>query len=145
MIRRMVLDDIPRVFAIEQSAHVFPWTQQILEDCLHAGYAGFVLTEGDFIIGFIIFTFVIDECHLLNLAIDPQYQRHGYGSQLMLYTIDFCHELTMRVIYLEVRRSNQIAIDLYAKFGFTCSGVRKNYYQSAQGREDALMLQLEVT
>ncbi len=143
-IRRMVLDDIPRIFAIESAAHTHPWTEAILTDCLRAGYIAFVLEAQNTIIGFVIMTFVTDECHLLNLAVDPELQSQGYGSQLLLHTLGLCQELDMRVIYLEVRKSNQAAINLYAKFNFVCTGERKNYYQSDGGREDALMLKLEL-
>ena len=140
-LRRMSENDLTDVMRIEQSAHVHPWTEGILKDCLRVGYLCRVLEEKDTktIYGFSFLSFGAGEAHVLNIAVDPKYQRQGYGRLLMQQLIEDAKTLEADTLLLEVRASNIPAIALYDDFGFNEIGIRKNYYPAQQGKEDALM------
>ena len=140
-IRRMSEDDLNNVMRIEQNAHAYPWTEGILTDCLRVGYLCRVLEEKDTktIYGFSVLSFGAGEAHVLNIAVDPHYQRQGYGRLLMQQLIDDAKTLEVDTLLLEVRASNASAISLYDDFGFNEIGIRKNYYPAKQGKEDAFM------
>jgi ribosomal-protein-alanine N-acetyltransferase len=83
----------------------------------------------------------MDEGHILNIAIHPEYRNKGFGSLLIKFSLDYLLKNSGRIMTLEVRKSNIQAIALYRKFGFRVVGIRKNYYIS--DREDALVMERE--
>lgn len=96
------------------------------------------------VIGHAVFQCVLDEASLLNIGITIEYRRLGYGRQLLLSSLqDLANEGTRRSL-LEVRCSNHSAIALYEKLGFSKDGVRKNYYPSESGSEDALLMSINI-
>lgn len=144
LIRRLGVEDIDRVYEIEQAAYPFPWTRGIFEDCLRAGYAGFGLQVGKSLAGYFILSSAVGEAHLLNLCIHPDWQYRGYGSLLLEYAISYVVRLGCKTMFLEVRGSNVRAARLYENRGFKLIGKRRGYYQAGQGREDALVMSLEI-
>jgi ribosomal-protein-alanine N-acetyltransferase len=88
---------------------------------------------------------IIDELHLLNITIAPDYQGHGFGRQLMRYLITQAQQDETQCMWLEVRPSNIVARHLYDKIGFDYVAVRKNYYPAISGREDAVIMRLTLT
>ena len=132
------------MYSIEQAAYPFPWTRGILLDCLRIGYACFGLQLGKDLIGYTIFTWAAGEAHLLNLCIDPTWQKKGYGSLLLEYTIGYVARQKNEAMFLEVRVSNPEAISLYENRGFVIVGRRPDYYQASEGREDAIVMRLEL-
>jgi [ribosomal protein S18]-alanine N-acetyltransferase len=90
-------------------------------------------------LGFLVAWHVVDELHVLNVATSPQVRRRGIGAVLVEAALAFAREHGVRLVLLEVRRSNEPAIRLYEKFGFVVSGVRERYY--ADNDEDALEMQ----
>ena len=141
-IRKMIFDDLGRVFSIEKVAHITPWSKKIIHDCIEVGYGCFVIEKGTRIQGFMIARAVAGECHLLNLCIHPNAQGRGLGEALLLYLIEVV-KLDSTFIQLEVRPSNQAAIELYEKHGFDEVGRRKDYYSDKGGvKEDALVFEL---
>jgi ribosomal-protein-alanine N-acetyltransferase len=97
------------------------------------------LEQDDKIIGFALISLVTGECHILNICIHPDYQHQGFGHYLLRHVLNTAKNLGSIMAYLEVRRSNTKAINLYEKIGFAQIGDRKNYYPAAKGREDALV------
>jgi [ribosomal protein S18]-alanine N-acetyltransferase len=85
--------------------------------------------ELDGLIGFGCFWAILDEAHITLLGIHPQYQRQGLGKLLLSALLDKARTIEMARATLEVRASNQGAIDLYEKYGFQTVGRRKKYYQ----------------
>lgn len=140
---------LDQVLAIEQQAQLHPWPQQAFVDCLQANYHNWVLghtTNTHFsaptqppapVIGYLITQNILDELHILNLCIAPQWQRQGYGKYLLNYCQSFAHQQHCTSLLLEVRRSNSAAKQLYQQAQFELIGVRKNYYPGPTGREDA--------
>lgn len=140
IIRAMTQSDVDAVYEIEKSAHITPWNEKLLSDCINVGYSCFVLVEQNQIRGFMIARQLVRQCHLLNLCIAPKHQGRGFGGALLIYLMEGVKDSCYK-IQLEVRPSNHIARKLYAKLGFKESGIKKNYYVDTEGTyEDALLL-----
>ena len=144
-IRRMNVSDLSSVLAIEEKNYNFPWTQNIFLDCMRAlNYRCWVCEEGDgSVIGYCIVSIAASEAHIMNLCVDPEAQGLGAGRKMLEHMIDKARHAAEK-IFLEVRPSNHRAIKLYKNLGFTEIGIRKNYYPALNGREDALMLALDL-
>ena len=142
LIRRLDLDDVDRIYAIELLAYPFPWSRGLFVDCLRAGYAFFGLQVGKELAGYTIFNWAAGEAHLLNLCIHPGWQQRGYGSLLLEYSINHVARQGNESMYLEVRASNTRAARLYRNRGFRVIGSRRSYYQAGDGREDAVVMRL---
>jgi ribosomal-protein-alanine N-acetyltransferase len=82
-LRLMQAEDLEQVLQIEQRVYPFPWTLGILRDCLKVGYCCWVVTVDQQIVGYGVMSVVVDECHLLNICIDPGWQRLGLGRRLV--------------------------------------------------------------
>lgn len=143
-IRRMKDTDIDNVYSIEISAHVAPWSKEILRDCVLVGYDCRVLeiNHGDNPIlgGYIISRISDDTCHVLNFCIARPLQSKGLGRKLLqtvLYSLSkFTH---IQSVVLEVRPSNSAALHLYQTMGFEQVELKKEYYKDAKGCEDAIL------
>ncbi len=137
--------DLEPIMAIEQNAYDFPWTIGIMSDCLKTrAYECYVYEVAGEIKAYIIFHCVLDEVHLLNICVSPEYQKCGFGQAIITWLIDFSANNSSKTIYLEVRSSNNSAINLYNKLGFNEIGIRPNYYPAKKGKEDALLFAYEL-
>ena len=136
------MDDINRVYDIEQAAYPFPWTRGVFVDCLRVGYACFGLQIGSTLAGYSIASSAAAEAHLLNLCVHPDWQHRGYGSLLLEYMINHVARLDSEAMFLEVRASNPRAASLYENRGFKVIGRRPLYYKAGEGREDAIVMRL---
>jgi ribosomal-protein-alanine N-acetyltransferase len=144
-IRPMKKGDLPRVMAIEETVYPFPWTLGIFQDCLRVGYCCWVVRMDEQIIGYGVMSVVIDESHILNICIDPKWQGKGLGMKLLRRLLKIARQHGAEMAYLEVRRSNRVAIGLYQKLGFVEIGRRRNYYpEFNQVREDALVMSVDL-
>ncbi len=85
---------------------------------------------------------VADELHILNVATAEEHRKKGFGARLIEAAVGYAAEQDIRLLLLEVRKSNRAAIRLYRKFGFSIMGIRPNYY--AVGNEDALLMMLAL-
>ena len=139
-IRRMTADDLDTVIEIERRAYPFPWTPGIFRDCLRVGYGAWVCLLGERIVGYALMSSGGGEAHLLNLCVDPDYQRRGLGRLLLEHVLRQAGRTGADQIFLEVRPSNVAARQLYHAMGFIEVGRRKGYYPAERGREDALVL-----
>ena len=141
VIERLGPDDIDDVLAIEEAAFTNPWTRAMYLSELENASVSFCFLARDTArraIGFCSFWLVVDELHINNLAVVPELRRNGIGSMLLEFALEKGREFGATRATLEVRRSNDAARALYARFGFTVSGVRTAYYSSPV--EDALVL-----
>jgi len=143
--RPMTIDDLPFVMCIENAVYPFPWTEDIIYNCIRLQYECWVVLENNEIVGYAIMSIAANECHVLNLCIATEAQRKKSGAALLLKMIEVVRHKAVTRILLEVRVSNQIAYHLYTQNGFTIIGQRKDYYPTTQGREDALVLELLIT
>lgn len=132
--------DLPAVLAIERRAYPLPWSEAQLRQSLTGEHQVWGLHGDGCLLAYLISMQVVDELHVLNLAVDPALQRRGLASQLFGAVRDAAEQGGARHVFLEVRASNVAAQALYTKLGFCESGRRRNYYPAAEGREDALLM-----
>jgi ribosomal-protein-alanine N-acetyltransferase len=134
--------DLTRAFQIENASHAFPWTEKTFASNQGERYLNLKMMQNDEMAGFAITQIVLDEATLFNIAIDPAFQRQGLGRTLLEEVTRQLEQRDVVTLWLEVRASNSTAIALYESLGFNEVSVRRNYYPSAQGREDAIMMAL---
>ena len=138
MLRTVTSSDITKLCALEKATQADPWSREVFEKCFQAKSLGWVIDPtADKVTGFILILLQLNECHILNICVDPSLQRQGYGTQLLSHALMEAKQQGAEIVYLEVRRSNEKAIALYQKMGFEKMGERKDYYLAAGGREDA--------
>jgi ribosomal-protein-alanine N-acetyltransferase len=142
--RPMLVPDIAAVAAVERASYLFPWSEGVFRDCVRVGYLCRVVEADGEVAGYGIMSFGAGEAHILNICIRSDLRGAGVGRKLMDFLLDRARDEYMQEVFLEVRPSNTIAIRLYEMLGFTRIGVRKAYYQSTGGREDALVYKLEL-
>jgi len=144
MFRKMVKGDLAQMVAIERSAQGAPWSEETFKSCFDMECDGWVALHENRVAGYIVMTMKSDECHILNLCIDRAFQRQGLGRRLLEYGLQEAKKRKMGIVYLEVRRSNSRAIALYRNMKFLMIGERKNYYQTVNGPEDALIFAMSL-
>ena len=144
VIREMQRADIDQVWSIEKQANRFPWSRGNFEDCLKAGYRALLYSVKNELIGYSVVQSILDETHLLNICVSPEYQGKGFGRQILSHVVDTALQQAAAIIILEVRASNSRAQQLYLSTGFNEMSVRRGYYPAEQGREDALLMGLEL-
>lgn len=142
--RPMADSDIAQVMVIEMAGHAYPWTEGILHDCLRTGYRCQVAEYAGEIVAFSVIQIAAGEAHVFNVCVNKVQQRQGLGAAVLKELLDAAERAQVRSIFLEVRPSNEAAVRLYERFGFMEVGVRKQYYPSPQGREDALIFAKEL-
>ncbi len=136
--------DLDAVMAIEVRAYPFPWTRGIFRDCLLAGYPSLLALEDDRPAGYGLLSIAADEAHLLNLCTAPERQSRGLGRHLLRALVRSARDRGAQRIFLEVRPSNPAAIALYDSEGFNEIGRRPRYYPAHAGREDAIVMAMEL-
>ena len=135
----MTKDDIDAVASLEQLCFDDPWHTSMFADELHNEKAFYyVLRSPNAIIGYGGFWKILDEGHIMNIAIHPDFRGKGLGSYLVSHMLSIPEAEDIALWFLEVRVSNKNAIALYEKFGFSGYHVRKGYYQN--NGEDALLM-----
>jgi len=141
LIRPATSEDVSAIVAIQlRNPHAAQW--QASDYARLAGDPGGVLLVAEAargqILGFVAAQRVADEAELQNLAVDPEYQRHGIGQALLEGVHGRLRATGTKRVYLEVRPSNQSALALYQSSGYSIVGRRQGYYPAP--REDALVL-----
>lgn len=136
--------DLDAVASLEATLQTFPWSRGNFADSLNAGHSVWVLRRGGDLLGFSVVMAVIDEAHLLNIGVGQQYQGLGYGARLLRHAMECARLGGAEKLFLEVRPSNERAVELYRHFGFRQIGVRKGYYPAPLGREDGLIFDKEL-
>lgn len=144
VLRPMCGDDLDTVMAIELRSYEFPWTPGIFRDCLRADYPSWVLQLDGRIIGYFLMSVAAGEAHVLNVCVDPALQGRGYGRRLLRAILRVARGHGAQRVFLEVRPSNTGAIKLYFDEGFNEIGRRPRYYPARDGREDALVMAMEL-
>jgi len=143
--RRMTADDLDFVMATENEIYPHPWTRGNFSDSLAAGYYCWIMEHGGEIIGYSVVMMAAGEAHLLNLSIAAGWQRRGLGRAMLEFLLKLARDCGVHKIYLEVRLSNVAGRGLYADAGFSEIATRRDYYPAAQGREDAVVMELMLT
>ena len=141
----MQASDLNGVELVEKAAYDYPWSRVVFRDCLLAGYYSLVLDVGGNVFGYAIMSIAAAEAHILNLCVHPDLRRLGYGRRLLNAMLFKAQDNSVKRIFLEVRPSNRAAINLYYSAGFEEIGIRPAYYQSKEGRENAIVLSLPLS
>ena len=142
--REISLGDLDGIVQIERAVNPFPWGEEALRDTIaSSGHHLMSLREGR-AVGFLLSSFVLDEAQLLLIGVSPDWQGVGVGGQLLKELIHRSQDQGQKLIYLEVRSGNERAIRLYRSLGFIDIGVRRDYYPGLVGREDAIVMSLQI-
>ncbi|HHO69936.1 MAG TPA: ribosomal-protein-alanine N-acetyltransferase [Halothiobacillus sp.] len=138
------------LLALEQQAYSFPWSEQVFIDCLNSGYDLLSYHSREGLVGYSVWMPVVDELHLLNLCIAPNWQGQGVGRSALEFAKQGMPARHLRSILLEVRASNLPALKLYTRAGFVEIGRRRGYYPASANstgeipasaqREDAIVM-----
>lgn len=143
-VRALRESDLNAVMVIEERGYPYPWTRGIFLDCLRAGYPGLAMEEEGLLVGYALLSIAADEAHLLNICVDPLNQSRGRGRQLLRAIVGLARDRGVQRVFLEVRPTNTPALSLYHSEGFNEIGRRPRYYPAADGREDALVMAIEL-
>lgn len=142
---RMSQEHIRAIVSIEKEIQYEPWTESLfLAELRQPGSLCFTLIVDNSVSGYLCSTIVEGELHINNLGIAPQLQNQGYGTKLLTSLLAEAKKLGARVAYLEVRESNFPALHLYQKLGFRIRGRRYGYYSTPSGKEDAILMSLNL-
>lgn len=138
---------LAEMLAIERASFAMPWSERSFRYELYnpASVSYVALTDSpntSSVAGYVIARQVLDEGHILNLAVRADLRRTGIAETLVRKVIEDMRSYDCRFMYLEVRASNHAARRLYEKLGFKVAGTRKAYYDHPQ--EDAVMMALEL-
>ncbi len=134
--------DSAELHAIELAAHSHPMSASLFAGNFERYHAVGLRDQSGWI-GFALISVVVGEAELLDFVVTPQQQGRGIGSAFLQWLIDNLSAKAER-FYLEVRASNEAAIQLYSGAGFVEMGVRENYYPAKGGREDAILMAMEL-
>lgn len=142
LVRPLSPADLPSVLDIERQGYSYPWSEAVFLDCFKDSYRLWAVCHGEFLAGYAVVAYMVDEAHLLNICTHPQVRGKGIGRQLLRHLLSAASREGMSKLLLEVRASNEAAIGLYEVEGFREIGRRPGYYPAASGREDARVMVL---
>ena len=135
--RKMIQDDITQVYNIEKILFSDPWSMNSFVDDLKGNQFSysFIIENDNEVVGYSVCWYYLNELHIGNFAIHPDYQRKGLGKFFLKNIFKKFNKY--HIAYLEVRENNLAAINLYSKFGFKEMYRRKKYYSNG---EDAMVM-----
>jgi ribosomal-protein-alanine N-acetyltransferase len=143
-IRKMTTEDLLAVVEVENICFTTPWSEDSFRNELTTNMlAVYYVAEVDQrVVGYAGMWHVMDELHITNVAVHPEFRGKKIGNQLLEALIGFSSSGPYTGMTLEVRVSNDVAINLYTKYGFEKLGIRKGYYQD--NKEDAIVMWKEL-
>lgn len=144
VIREANIDDLDSILEIEEKCFTNPWSREAfeLEICNNLLAKYVVAVHNEKIIGYGGIWLIIDEGHITNVAVHPESRGKGIGNLIVEGLIDLCKRNSIERMTLEVRVSNNTAINLYKKYDFSECGIRPKYYSDT--KEDALIMWKEI-
>ena len=142
-IRDMTSLDLPKVMEIEYKTFIAPWNkEQMLYELNDNQYANLaVILNDNVVVGFYDYWHTFDSATICQIAVEPMYQGHKFGSKLLEEIIKDAKAKKVRTLTLEVRKNNEKAVNLYKKYGFEQSLVKEKYYSNG---DDALYMIKEL-
>jgi len=132
IISPMSIEDLPSVMELEQESFSTPWSLDAFAAELERDISHFHVAreeEGGAVLGFICFWTLMDEAHILNIAVNKEYRRRGVGRALAIGALKAARRLGAKTATLEVREKNRPATGLYEGLGFVRAGLRVGYYE----------------
>ncbi|MCB1830668.1 MAG: ribosomal protein S18-alanine N-acetyltransferase [Chromatiaceae bacterium] len=140
----MQQSDVAEVAQLEFNCYEFPWTKEIFLDCLSVGYCCWVYRLDVRLVGYGIMSVAVGEAHILNICVEPELRGQGLGRRLLERLLNLARKHHADTAFLEVRESNRAAQSLYQSVGFNEVGLRRGYYPAGKGRENAIVLALNL-
>ena len=139
-IKEMTVDHIDGVMVVENLSFKIPWSRQAFVDEITGNNMAmyFVALCNEQVIGYGGMWKILDEGHITNIAVHPEFRRCGAASVIIEKILEISGEKGIKSLTLEVRKSNIAAQNLYQKYGFKSEGIRKGYYSDTG--EDALIM-----
>jgi ribosomal-protein-alanine N-acetyltransferase len=142
-IRDMLPDDVPTVAAIERRSFSTPWSESSFYSEVYGKYSiARVAILNERIVGYVIARLILDEGHLLDLVVCPEFRMRGIARMLMEDVMRGLQINRCKTFFLEVRASNSVAMKLYGEVGFRAIGTRKKYYKAPV--EDACIMMRDL-
>lgn len=142
-IRPATEDDLPALLAIERKSYPLPWTEEHFRLEIEKPFAKVLALTDDetdaVVAGYIVFWMLFDECHILNVAVEREWKNQGVATHLIRSAIDNALKKDFKRVFLEVRKSNTSAVNLYQKLGFFIDHIKPKFYDDG---EDAYFLVL---
>ena len=139
IIRDMVSSDVDGVFQVEKNCFEHHWSKGEFEKEMKNDVANYLVAEIDNkIVGYVGIWFIAGEGNITNVAVHSDYRGKKIGDELIKHLVKKCIENNIFAMTLEVRVSNIVAQNLYKKYGFKLSGIRKEYY--SDNKEDAMIM-----
>lgn len=135
--------DLKEAYEIEKQTNPSPWSEENFISSYEVGHKSLVCRINNLIVGFIIFSVINKEIHLLNIAVHTEHQKKGIGSLLMETMLKQASVMGVLKVYLEVRSKNEKAILFYKKYNFIKDAVRVNYY-TGKNSDDAVLMSLAI-
>lgn len=141
-IRRMTLEDVPAVHAIDTLSFSLPWPERSFRFEVSENPAArpWVLEADGRIAAMLVLWFIVDEAHIATIATHPDFRQQGLGERLLVAALQAAQAEGARQAFLEVRAGNLAAQNLYRKYGFSVDGCRPKYYKD--NNEDAILMSL---
>jgi ribosomal-protein-alanine N-acetyltransferase len=143
LIRRMHLEDIPAVHAIDELSFSMPWPERSFkfEATENPAARAWVAESDGRVVAMLVMWLIVDEAHIATIATHPDFRRQGIGEQLLLEALRAARAEGAKLAFLEVREGNTAAQSMYSKHRFEVTGRRPRYYKDNQ--EDALLMTLD--
>jgi len=141
----MTQTDLDAVIAIEQTAYSHPWTRGHFLDSINPLFEAQCLwLEGE-LLGYFLAMRGFEEMHLLNITVAPAHQGQGWAHMMLDALSLWSRHAGAQWLWLEVRQSNQRALQVYERYGFKQVSIRKDYYPAGrQQREHAVVMSLKL-
>jgi ribosomal-protein-alanine N-acetyltransferase len=141
----MRVEQLDAVVAVEQRAYAHPWNRTNFLDALQSGNQAQLLVAGDVLLGYFVAMPGVDEVHLLNITVAPEYQGQGWARVMLDALTMWARGQSSQWVWLEVRAGNLRAMRVYEAHGYKRVGQRKDYYPAGRGqREDAVVMGLRL-
>jgi ribosomal-protein-alanine N-acetyltransferase len=143
-IRKMTLDDLEQVVAIDQVSFSLPWPPRSFQFELTDNPASrcWVAESDERVVGMLVGWLIVDEIHIATIATHPDFRKQGIGKKLLSFALQSAGEEGAVSSFLEVRESNTVALEMYRKFGYVEDGRREGYYKD--NGEDAILMSVQL-
>lgn len=144
LIRDLMPEDLPEVMAIEKTSFTTPWSETLfMNEIFKPRSLPKAALIGEKLVGYICGNYLLDEGHILNVTVHPDFRKQGIASQLVDHMLGLLKKEGCLTIFLEVRQSNEAALRMYEKAGFTEIAKRKAYFTIPV--EDAIIMSLQMS
>lgn len=140
--RQFIPADLEKIAAIEAISISEPWSLQALIDFSNQETSRILVASygNSMVVGYITYSVVLDEVQIANIAVSPDFRRHGIAEKMLKTLYANAMASKKQIVTLEVRESNEAAISLYKKCKYMAVGRRKNFYKNPT--EDAILMNL---